>query len=103
MHYFITVERRSLGIVLLLNAHLRIVVRLGLEKLFSLTITAHFHLLELNVLPFVHGGRSYEAQMNAKATMLARTLQADKDAIRDAHPLRRMSIALEARLKATKL
>lgn len=59
----------------------------------------YLHFLELAVLPLVHRDGSHEAEVHAEAAVFSRALEADPDAVRHRHPLRRVRVALEAVLK----
>ena len=59
----------------------------------------HLHLVELGVLPLVHGDRAHEGEVHAEAAVLSAALQTDPDAVRDGHPLRVVGAALETPLK----
>ena len=59
----------------------------------------HLHLVELRVLPLVHGDGAHEGEVDAEAAVLPAALQADPDAVGHGHPLRVVGAALEAPLK----
>ena len=59
----------------------------------------HLHLVELRVLPLVHGDGAHEGEVDAEAAVLPAALQADPDAVGHRHPLRVVGAALEAPLK----
>ena len=59
----------------------------------------HLHLVELGVLPLVHGDRAHEGEVHAEAAVLSAALQTDPDAVGDRHPLRVVGAALETPLK----
>ena len=71
---------------------------MGLEKLTSLSIAAHFHLFQLAFLPLVHCDGTHKAEMDTEASMLSRAFEADKDAISDTCPLRAWRVALKTSL-----
>lgn len=95
----IAVESRCTSIILVHHRQRIVPVVLGVEKAARLAIAAHLHLLQLRVLPLVHGDRPHEAQMHAEAPMLARALQAYPNAIGHRGPLRVEGVALETRLQ----
>ena len=59
----------------------------------------HLHLVELGVLPLVHGDRAHEGEVDAEAAVLSAALQADPDAVGHGNPLRVVGAAFEAPLK----
>lgn len=53
LYYLAAVQRGRSAIILLLYAHSGLVIWLRLKESLGFTVSSHFHLLQLNVLPFV--------------------------------------------------
>ncbi len=125
IRYFISIQCGCSWIVLVVYAHTRLIIRLWLEKIFCFAITAHLHLLQFAILPFVHRSGTHKAyfqkqthfrpirsthkpskiwspQMHTETTMFTRTLKTYEYAIWNANPLWVVCIALKTSLRKRK-
>ena len=74
-------------------------VRLISQKILGSLVPADLHLLQLHVLPLVHGDGPDEGEVDPQPPVFARALQTYPDTIGDTHPLWVVAAALETFLE----